>query len=78
MEFGRESGLLESRRVEAVARILPPPLLWGSTPHWFGEDSAGGDPPIGATGAAPERGSTAARLSGGRGKEAVRGSRHLP
>lgn len=70
MEFGRESGLLESRRVESVARhpTPPPPFLWGSPPHWFGENSAGGDPPIRARGAAPERGSTTARLSGGRGK----------
>lgn len=75
MEFGRESGLLEGRRVEAAA---PYP-----TPHSSGKHptvvecsllSTGGDPPIGARGAAPERGSTTARLSGGRGKKAPDGA----
>lgn len=64
-EFGGESGLLESRWVEAVARY---PTLHSSGEAWFGENSAGGDLPIGARGAAPKRGSTTARLSGGRGK----------
>lgn len=33
MEFGRESGLLESRRVESVARYPTPPHSSGEAPH---------------------------------------------